>query len=75
MRLYRPRLEWRFVLLMHCDLFLFLLFEHMTMDVLSVVGVIPLACIVFLTLMIYFRAGFVVSRFGFGQGWIFDIIL
>lgn len=32
----------------------------MTMDVLSVIGVIPLACTVSLTFMIYFRAGFVV---------------
>lgn len=45
------------------------------MDVLSVIGVIPLACTVSLTFMIVFPGGLFVSRFGFGQGWIFDIIL
>lgn len=61
MRLYRPRLEWRFMLLMHCDFFFFFFFfviEHKTMDVLSVIGVIPLTCTVFLTFMICFRVAF-----------------
>lgn len=41
--------------------FLFVI-EHRTMDAMSVIGVIPLACTVFLTFMICFRAAFLLFR-------------